>query len=128
MQCSPMWTPSSSEAHEIERVERGRSPGRELRRGLRDEAAAHGALARARASARQRPGLQAAVVLARGDPDEHLLHDPTIQWVRVGERANVGSATSSPSARTRGRRIATFRPPRTTSLGTVPARDAVRSA
>jgi len=35
------------QAHEIERVERGRSPGCELRRGLRDEVAAHGALARA---------------------------------------------------------------------------------
>lgn len=41
---------------------------------------------------------------------------------------NVGSSTSRPSARTRGRRIATFRPPSTTSLATVPAREAARSA
>ena len=40
---------------------------------------------------------------------------------------NVGRATSALAERTRGRRICTFRPPRTTSLVTVPARDAARS-
>ncbi|MBA2602977.1 MAG: hypothetical protein H0U94_05275 [Acidobacteria bacterium] len=40
----------------------------------------------------------------------------------------VGKATSWPSARTRGRRTTTFRPPSTTSLLTVPAREAWRSA
>jgi len=39
----------------------------------------------------------------------------------------VGNGTSSPLARTRGRRSATLRPPSTTSLGTVPAREACRS-
>jgi hypothetical protein len=71
--------------------------------------------------------LQAAVVLPRGDPDEHLLHDPTIQRIGVGERVKrrqrdffaVGSDPRS--------RISTFRPPSTTSLGTVPARDVERS-
>ena len=41
--------------------------------------------------------------------------------------SNVGSATSAPAARTRGRRICTCRPPRTTALVTVPARDAARA-
>ena len=34
----------------------------------------------------QRPGLQAATVLPRGDADEHLLDDATIQRIGVGER------------------------------------------
>ena len=42
-------------------------------------------------------------------------------------KTNVGNTTSRPSARTRGRRMATLRPPSTTSLGTVPARAAARS-
>jgi hypothetical protein len=116
------------QSHEIERVARGRSPGRELRRGLRDEAAAHGALARTACVNVTAHWLQAAVVLPRGDTDEHLLHDRRFSGSVSANARNVGSATASPSARTRGRRICTFRPPRTTSLGTVPARDAVRSA
>ena len=40
---------------------------------------------------------------------------------------NVGSGTSRPSARTRGRETATLHPASTTSLGTVPARDAARA-
>ena len=46
-------------------------------------------------------------------------------WASV---CTVGKGTSRPPARTRGRWIPTLRPPSTTSLGTVPARDAWRTA
>jgi hypothetical protein len=45
---------------------------------------------------------------------------------RIARRLVIEATASSPLARTRGRRSATFRPPSTTSLGTVPARDAGR--
>ncbi len=55
-------------------------------RGLRDEPTTDGALARApRLDIRPRR-FQAAAVLPRGDPDEHLLDDATIQRIRVGKR------------------------------------------
>src|SRR5262249_44549357 len=113
---------------EIEAVECGRAPRRQLRGGLDDKAPAHRAPARAPRPDVGARGLPAAVILARSNTEEHLLDDATIQRIDRAKARNVGSATSRPSARTRGRRICTLRPPSTTSLGTVPARPAARSS
>ena len=78
---------------------------------------------------RRRHGLQAARILPRGHADEHLLDDATIQRIGVGQRLErrqrhfvaVGPDARPPHRAPCGR-------PSTTSLGTVPAREAVRSA
>jgi len=59
--------------------------------------------------------------LTRGDTDEHLLDDTTIQRILAGHplkrrQRHLGAVAADP------------RPPSTTSLDAVPARDAVRSA
>ena len=58
-------------------------------------------------------------------------YDGLVEFITSGPVAaiasNVGNATSPAAVRTRGRWIATFRPPRTTSLRVVPARLAGRS-
>ena len=74
------------ERHEIERVEGRRPPGVELRRGLRDEPAAHGALAGAAPGHRRRQRLETARILARRHAHEHLLDDATIQGILAGHR------------------------------------------
>lgn len=53
------------EPDQVERLERGGLPRRQLRRGLRPEAATHGTLARAAALHRRRHWFQA----SRGDAD-----------------------------------------------------------
>ena len=85
------------ERHEIEAVERGRPPGGELRRRLRDEAAAHGALARAPAGHRRRQRLQTARILARRHAHEHLLDHAPIQRILAGHPEM--SATALPRRR-----------------------------
>jgi hypothetical protein len=109
--------------HQIERIQSGRSPGRELGRGLRHKSTTHSTFAGAADADLDARWFQAATVLPRGDPEEHLLDHATIQRIGVGERLKRG-----PPARTRGRRLWTFCPPRTTSLDTVPARDVARAA
>ena len=74
------------ERHEIEAVEGRRSPGGELRRRLRDEPAAHGALAGATADHRRRQRLETARILTRRHAHEHLLDHATIQWILAGHR------------------------------------------
>jgi hypothetical protein len=73
--------PVDQERHEIERVEGGGPPGVELRRGLRDEPAAHGTLARPARGHRRRQRLETARVLTRRHAEEHLFDDPTIQGI-----------------------------------------------
>ena len=63
-----------------------RPPGRQLGRGLRDEPTTDRALARAPRLNLGARRFQAAAVLPRGNTDEHLLDDATIQRVGVGER------------------------------------------
>jgi hypothetical protein len=65
------------QAHQIERVERDRSPGIELRGGLRDESPTHRALARAAGADPRARRLQTAAILPRGDADQHLLSVPS---------------------------------------------------
>jgi len=77
--------PVNQQRHEVERIERRRPPGVELRGGLRDEPAAHGALAGAARAEIGPRRLQAAPVLPRRYADEHLLHDATIQRISVRE-------------------------------------------
>jgi hypothetical protein len=85
--------------HEVRRVKRGGSASVELRRRFRDEPATHGALF-------DHARIQR--ILA----SHHLK-----RWQR-----HVGAILADPRPR-----MATLRPPRTTSLGAVPARDALRS-
>ncbi len=70
--------------NEIKAVERRALPGRKLRRCPRDEAAADDALAGTPARHRRTERLQAAGVLPGGHADEHLLDDPTIEWIGRG--------------------------------------------
>ena len=72
--------------HQIEGIERGRSPGIELRGGLHDKSATHRTLAGAADADLGADWLQAAPVLPCGDPEEHLLDDATIQRVGIRER------------------------------------------
>ena len=114
---------------EVELVQRRGLPGAQLRGRLRHEPAADTALARAAAHHAGRDRLQAPRILPRGHADQHLVDDPPIQRVLLGQR--LEGRQRAPRARRRARAAAatvTFRPPSTTSLGTVPARDAVRAA
>jgi hypothetical protein len=76
----------NQQRHEIEGIECGRSPGGELRLGLRDEPTAHRALARTPRPDIRARGFEAAAVLPCRDAEEHLLDHATIQWVGFGER------------------------------------------
>jgi hypothetical protein len=105
MQCSPMWTPSMSSATRS-------SASRAIDRQAVSGAAVFATNRRLTVTLAGAAGadlgagwLQAATVLSRGDAEEHMLDHATIQRVGVGNAWNVGSATSSPAARTRGRRI-----------------------
>ena len=120
--------PVQDQGDEVEPVQRRRLPGAQLRRRLRHEAAADTALARTAADHAIRYRLQAPRILARGHAHQHLLDDATIQRVLVGQRLEGRQRHLAPAARTRGRATVTFRPPSTTSLGAVPAREAVRAA
>ena len=117
------------QCHEIERIERGRSPGMSCAAVFATNRRLTALLLVPRDVDLGADRFQAAAVLPRGDPEEHLLDDATIQRVGIRERLETSAGRlRAPSARTRGRRICTFRPPSTTSLVTVPARDAARSA
>ena len=74
------------QGHEIDAIERGRSPGGELRRGLHDEPAAHAALAGAATDHRRRQGFEAAGILPRRHPHQHLLDHAPIQRVFAGHQ------------------------------------------
>ena len=78
------------QADQVEALERGGLPGRQLRRGLRHEATTHGTLARAAAPHRRRHRLQTARIAPRGNADQHLLHHPAIQRVDIGHRLEGG--------------------------------------
>jgi hypothetical protein len=116
------------QADHVEPLERGGLPRCQLRRRLRDEPATHRALARAPASHRRRHRLEAAGIPAGGDAHQHLVDDAPIEGSTSAMARNVGQGTSSTLARTRGRRTRTLRPPRTTSLLTVPPPEAWRLA
>jgi hypothetical protein len=75
---------------QVERLERGGLPRRQLRRGLSHEAAAHGTPARAAAPHRRWHRLQAPGVAPRGHPHQHLLDHPAIQRVDIGHRVECG--------------------------------------
>ncbi len=78
------------ERHEIEAVEGRRPPGGELRRGLRDEPAAHGALAGAATDHGRWQRFETARILARRHAHEHLLDHATIQRILAGHRSKGG--------------------------------------
>ena len=114
--------------HEVEAVQRRRLPRPQLGRRLRHEPSADATLARAAAHHVGRQGLQTPRILAGRDTHQHLFDDAAIQ--RVGVRQGLKRRQRGPHARparTRGRETATLRPPTTTSLGTLPVRDAARA-
>ena len=113
--------------HEVKAVQRCGLPRPELRRGLRHESPADAALARAATHDPRWHRLETPRIVAGRHAHQHLLNDAAIQGIGLGHRLE-GRQRDFASARTRGRCMATFRPPRTTSLGTVPAREAWRSA
>jgi len=78
------------ERHEVEAVEGRRPPGGELRRGLRDEPAAHRAFAGAATDHRRRQRVETARILTCRHADEHLLDHATIQRVLAGHRSKGG--------------------------------------
>src|SRR5216684_6927054 len=69
----------NQQRHEVEGIECRRSPGGELRLGLRDEPTAHRALARTPRADIGARGFEAAAVLPCRDADEHLLDHATVQ-------------------------------------------------
>ena len=85
-----MCTPSISRPDQVERLERGGLPRRQLRRRLRHEAATHRALARAPAPHRRRHRLQAPRIAPGGDAHQHLLDHAAIQRVDIGHRLERG--------------------------------------
>jgi len=75
--------PIDQQPDEVETVERRGLPGGQLRRRLRDEPAAHRALARPPAAHRRRHWLQAAGIPSGRHAHEHLLDDPAIQRIDI---------------------------------------------
>jgi hypothetical protein len=71
---------------QVEPLERGGLPRRQLRRGLRHEAATHGTLARAAAPHRRRHRLQTSRIAPGRDADQHLLNHTAIQRIDIGHR------------------------------------------
>ena len=113
---------------QVEAVERRRLPRRQLRRRLRHEAAAHGALARAAARHVAGTGSRLRAYCRVATPTSICSTTRRFNGSTSAMRLERRQRHLVAAARTRGRRTATFRPPSTTSLGTVPAREAWRSA
>jgi hypothetical protein len=115
------------QGHQVQVFERRRLSRLELRARPRDKAPADSALARAPTRDLGTQRLETARVPPGGDAHEHLLDHAPVE--RIGRRHRLKRrqrdfAGRGPDARSLDD---TFRPPSTISLGTVPARVAVRS-
>ncbi len=114
------------QADQVERLERGGLPRRQLGRPTKRRLTARLLVPRLRIVAGTGSRLRAYRRVAT--PTSLCSTTRRFNGSTSAIAWNVGSGTSRPSARTRGRRTATLRPPNTTSLLTVPAREAWRSA
>ena len=119
--------PSDEQHRQVEVVERRRPPRVQLRLRVGHEASTDRTLTRAPRGDIRTERFETPRIRTSRDADEHLVDNAPVQRVGIRECRAVGNGTSSPSRRTRGRRIATLRPPSTTSLGAWPARYACRA-
>lgn len=116
------------QAHQIEPVERRRLPRRQLRGCLRDEASTDRALADASTCDAGRERVQTPRIPAGTHAEQQLLHRPTLQRVGLAHRLTRRQRdllTAGPHTRAPNPDLAAAEHH---FLGTVPARDAVRSA
>ena len=116
------------ETDQIQLVEGRRLPRGQLRGGLGDKPAADGALTHTAAGDVGRKRLQTPGIASGAHADQQLLDGAPPQWIGLGHRLegrerHLLAPRADPGAADRY-----LPPPRTTVLGTVPARDAVRSA
>jgi hypothetical protein len=84
------------QGHEIDRIERGRTPGGELHRRLRDEPPAHGTLAGAATHHRRGQWFKAAGILARRHTHQHLFDHAPVKRIVAGHDLKRGQTATPP--------------------------------